>query len=102
MFDDDLEFKEIKKNIYKQSKNVIYTIIDCYNRGTLDTPEGAHVLCGLLACVCEGKIKGTLDEETKIVSWSLTHDFEKEVQALQDALIEGSDLLGANLVKGPW
>ena len=102
MFHEDLDFKEIKKNMYKQNKNIMHTIIDCYSRGTLDTPEGASVLCGLLACVCEGKIEGTLNDDTKIVSWALTHAFEKEMQELQDALVESTDLLGDNLVKGPW
>ncbi len=94
----DLDYDEVKKNLYKQSKHVMNTIIDSYFRGTLDDASNAHVLCGLLACVCEGKVKGTFNEDTKVVTWSLTHDFEKEVAALQEALGLGSE----NVVKGPW
>ena len=94
----DLDYYEVRKNLYKQSKNVMNTIIDSYFRGSLDNANSAHVLCGLLACVCEGKVTGTFDEDTKQVTWALTHTFEKEMAALVEAIGANTE----NVIKGPW
>jgi hypothetical protein len=59
------------------------------------------MFCSLLACVCEGKVQGILDEETMTVKWSLTSKYSAEVEALRDAMMQVG-LESGKVVKGPW
>jgi len=50
----------------------------------------------MLACICEGKVEGLLDEDTMEVKWSLTTKYQEYINELRAAIV--SD----NVVKGPW
>lgn len=100
-FGSELTHEELKKNLFKQGSKILHSIVESYEKGILDNPEQALIFCGLLACACEGKVEGTLDDESGLVKWSLTDKFEKDLQTLRDAMIDTGNM-GDNVVKGPW
>lgn len=94
----ELDFVEIKKNINRQGTKILHDIVTVFLDGTLDDPQKAASFCGLLACICEGKVVGVMDEETMQVRWKLTEEYEEKLDALKKTLISGDP----NIVKGPW
>ena len=55
---------QAKKNLNKQGTKVLHYIVSAYDKGYLDDPQTQAIFCSLLACVCEGKVTGYLDDET--------------------------------------
>ena len=100
-FLEPLGFVEAKRNLNKQATKVLHDIVNAYETGLLDDPKSSAMFCSLLACICEGKVQGVLDEHSGQIKWSLTRDYAEEVERMKDALIE-SGLASGNLVKGPW
>ena len=102
MFDDI--FKQtppdmVKKNITRQATKILKDIGIAYAEGMLDSPEAAYKYCSLLACICEGKMEGTLDEESGTVKWSLTKDYHaKLLEKMSLSEIDSS----TNVIRGPW
>jgi len=94
-------FMEAKKNINKQATKILHDIASAYERGDLDDPNASIMYCSFLACICEGKVSGIIDEESCEVKWSLTPEYAKEVEQLQKAIIEKASL-AENVIKGPW
>lgn len=94
----ELDFMEVKRNINRQGTKILHDIVTAFLDGTLDDPQKAASFCGLLACICEGKVVGTMDEETMIVRWKLTKEYEEKLNTLKETFISGNP----NIVKGPW
>ena len=97
-----MDWQEAKKNLNRQGTKVLHYIVDAYNRGELDNPDDALNFCSLLACICEGKVVGTLDEEEMRVKWSLKPEYEKKMQELYDAFMTAAEEQSPNVIKGPW
>ena len=96
-----MDWLAAKKNLNRQGTKVLHYIVDAYHRGELDDPDAALNFCSLLACICEGKITGILDEEEMKVKWSLKPEYEEKMQKLYDAFLDASEQ-APNIVKGPW
>ena len=95
------EFVPAKKNLNRQGTKVLHDIVNAYETGLFDDPNAAVMFCSLLACICEGKVKGLFDEETGAVKWSLTPEYSAELDAIRDAMMQVG-LESGNVVKGPW
>ena len=95
------EFVSAKKNLNRQGTKVLHDIANAYETGVFDDPNASAMFCSLLACICEGKVQGILDEETMSVKWSLTSEYSAQLDALRDALMR-SGLESGKVVKGPW
>lgn len=89
---------EVKKNVNRQGTKILHDITAAFLDGTLDDPQKAMSFCGLLACICEGKVIGHMDEATMQVKWKLTEDYQKKLEELKKTIVSGD----SNLVKGPW
>lgn len=98
-----LGWEEAKKNLNRQGTKVLHYIVDAYQSGELDTPETALSFCNLLACICEGKVVGTMNEEEMKVKWALEPEYEAQVQKLYEAFVDASQKQkDSNVIKGPW
>ena len=95
------EFVPAKKNLNRQGTKVLHDIVNAYETGLFDDPHASAMFCSLLACICEGKVQGALDEETATVKWSLTSKYSAELDAIRDAMMQVG-LESGNVVKGPW
>ena len=60
--------------------------------------QAAMTFVSLLACICEGKVEGTLDEYSGEIKWSLT----KEYSEIMNQKIEEIARSNPNVVEGPW
>lgn len=100
-FQELLTFSEAKRNLNRQATKVLHDMVYVYQQGGLDDPRQAALYCQLLALVCEGKVKGIVDEETATVKWSLTEEYAAQVEQLREAAYK-SALNASNVVKGPW
>ena len=89
---------QARKNLNKQGTKVLHFIVDSYNSGLLDSPSVQGVLCELLALVCEGRIEGSLDEETMQVRWTLESGYKEFLE--KERTIQSQQL--GNVVQGPW
>jgi|TARA_R100000081_G_scaffold91657_1_gene70327 hypothetical protein len=92
----EMDFFSAKKNLNKQATKILHDIASAYTQGILDDPNKAQAYCNMLACICEGKVEGLLDEDTMEVKWSLTTKYQEYINELRAAIV--SD----NVVKGPW
>ena len=103
---DYMNWEDAKKNLNRQGTKVLHYIVDAYRRGELDSPDSAFNFCSLLACICEGKVTGILDEEEMKVKWSLKPEYEEQVQKLYEAFMEAAGDAASeessNVIKGPW
>jgi hypothetical protein len=95
------EFVSAKKNLNRQGTKVLHDIANAYETGVFDDPQSSVMFCSLLACICEGKVQGVLDEETMKVKWSLTSEYSAKVDALRATMMQ-ADLESGKVVKGPW
>ena len=93
-----IDFDVAKRNIRRQGTKVLHDIASAYDRGTLDDPETARMFVSLLACVCEGKVEGVLDEHSGEVKWSLTKEYSEVMSQKMEQVIKSSP----NIVEGPW
>ena len=98
---DAMSFQEVKKNINKQGTKILHSIAETYLKGDFDDPQTAAIFCGLLACVCEGKVQGTFDEDTATIRWSLTPEYTAELEVLREAVLK-SGIESGKIVQGPW
>ena len=90
-----------KRNITSNATKVIQGILEAYETGILDDPNASAHFCGLLACVCEGKVSGVIDEVTGKVKWSLTKEYAELLQQKREAAL-ASALQGGKVIPGPW
>ena len=95
------ESMSAKKNLNRQGTKVLQDIANAYETGVLDDPDASAMFCSLLACICEGKVQGIFDEETATIKWSLTSEYEAELDALQEVMMQ-TGFASGNIVKGPW
>lgn len=95
-FQDELDFIQAKKNLNRQATKVLHDIVDAYQRGVFDNPNSSSYYGELLACICEGKVEGHIDEETMQVRWSLTKSYSDELEQARRLAEE------KNVVVGPW
>ena len=95
---DQIDFDVAKRNIRRQGTKVLHDIASAYDKGTLDDPETARMFVSLLACVCEGKVEGVLDEHSGEVKWSLTKEYSEVMSQKMEQVIKSSP----NIVEGPW
>ena len=96
-----LTFAEAKKNLNRQATKVLHDIAQAYQSGLLDNPNTASHFCGLLACICEGKVRGDFDEETGKIKWSLTPEYSTQLEAIRESAVKAA-LETGKVVKGPW
>ncbi len=94
MFSNEVSRKDAKRRIYANGINILRAIIEHWECGGIDFPESNHLFMNLIASVAEGKVKGSLDEETGMTKWSLTDDCRKELEKYK--------LDMENVVIGPW
>ena len=94
---DFVDFDSAKRNIRRQGTKVLHDIASAYDRGVLDDAESARVFMSLLACICEGKVEGRLDEVTGEIKWALT----KEYSELMNQKLEEIAKSSPNVVEGP-
>ena len=87
---------QARKNLMKHGTKVLYSIIEAYDAGMFDDPSLCYSFGNLLASVCEGKVQGTLDDETMRVKWSLTPEHAKKLE--QEAIARQQK----NVIIGPW
>jgi hypothetical protein len=90
-----------KKNLNRQGTKVLHDIANAYETGVFDDPNASAMFCSLLACICEGKVQGILDEETATIKWSLTTKYSAQLDVLQAEMMQ-TGFASGNLVKGPW
>ncbi len=98
---DDLSFEDIKNNIDAQGKQLLHDIAVAYIQGAFDDPRHSAMYCSLVACICEGKVEGVIDEEQQVVKWTLTEEYHAELLKQEEAILQnltGSD----NVIQGPW
>ena len=90
-----------KRNLYRQGTKVLHDIVNAYEQGVLDDPRQSALFCSLLACICEGKVEGVLDDDSGLIKWSLTEEYSKQVEALKESVLN-SEIQSGKVVKGPW
>lgn len=93
---DEIDFIEAKKNLNKQALVVLQDIVNAYQKGILDDPGKAEVYCNILACICEGKITGEMDNLTMEVKWALTEEYQSYLETIRYASTDST------IVQGPW
>lgn len=93
---DEISFLDAKKNLNRQATKVLHDIVDAYQRGVFDDPGSSSYFGSLLACICEGKVEGFLDEQTMQVKWTLTKEFSDRLESLRE------QAQAENVVVGPW
>ena len=96
-----IDFAEAKRNINRQGTKILHDLASAYERGDFEDPNTSALFCSLLACICEGKVEGVFDEHSGEVKWSLTSEYEKEVKAIQAAIME-SGVASGKVIRGPW
>ena len=95
---DYVDFEVAKRNIRRQGTKILHDIASAYDRGALDDPEHARIFVSLLACVCEGKVEGVLDEHSGEIKWSLTKEYSEVMNQKMEEIARSS----SNVVEGPW
>jgi hypothetical protein len=93
---DEISFTDAKKNVNKQGLHILHDIVSAFQSGAFDNSAQAEIYCNMLACICEGKIEGRMDEESMAVLWSLTPAYQEQLDALKQALTS------KNVIAGPW
>mgnify|MGYP001177441963 FL=1 len=86
------------RNVRKQASKILKDISNSYNTGLLDDPNFAANFTALLACICEGKVTGRIDETGDVVLWSLTPEYEAQLLEQRRSIAESLN----NTIKGPW
>lgn len=94
-------FLSAKKNVNRQGTKILHDIAHAYETGVFDDPRASAMFCTLLACICEGKVQGVLDDASATIKWSLTSEYSAQIEAARDAALQAGFELG-NVVKGPW
>lgn len=98
-----MDFMEIKRNVNKQGTKILHDIAYAYESGLFDDPQSANAFAQLLACICEGKVEGVMDEDQAIIKWSLTKEYAEKMEKFQESLLASlSEEAGSNVIKGPW
>lgn len=92
---DEIDFIEAKKNLNKQALMVLQDIVNAYQKGILDDPGKAEVYCNILACICEGKIAGEMDNTTMEVKWALSEEYKSYLETIRKPA-------DSTIVQGPW
>lgn len=96
----EIDHNLVRENLKDQGENILQDIASAYLLGELDDPQRAAIFCSLLACICEGKVTGRIEDSDKglgdSVYWSLTEKYEAH---LKDKLDE---IASKNVVRGPW
>jgi hypothetical protein len=90
-----------KKNLTRQASKVLHDIVNAYETGIFDDPNSSAMFCSLLACICEGKVQGVVDEYSGQVKWSLTEEYSEELERMKEAVLQ-SGIVSGKVVKGPW
>ncbi len=88
---------EVSKNINRQATKILLSLKEAYLSGLLDDPKSSFTYSSLLACICEGKVEGVVDEHQNKVSWSLTKDYEAQLKEYREAALQSG-----KIVQGPW
>ena len=71
-----------KHYLARQATKVLADILSAYETGRLDDPKACQVFCSMLALICEGKIEGSVDDNSMQVKWALTHEYSEEVERI--------------------
>ena len=86
-----------QSNIFKQGTKILRSIAEHYDSGGMDSPKANDAIMLLFGLVAESKVEGLVCEDTGIVKWSLTREYEKQLDIQQRMLYNGE-----NIVRGPW
>ena len=93
-----LDREEIDRNTLRQASKILKFIGESYDLGLFEDPDASYRVCGLLALICEGRVEGTIDPDKEVVKWSLTREYEEEIQKKLDQITSESK----NVIQGPW
>jgi hypothetical protein len=95
----DLEYPEVRRNVMTNGASILKAVVSWYMDGSFDHPQKAPSFAGILASICEGKVKAECDQDG-IVSFSLTRDYEEYINKWHENLnnIERIE----NVIRGPW
>ena len=91
-----LDEKFVRRKVMTQGVNILRAIIESYHSGIFDDPKASMHLCSLFALIAEGKVIGHFDSETASTKWTLSEDYMKRLQEIED------DILQSKILKGPW
>jgi|TARA_R110000851_G_C12870942_1_gene544959 hypothetical protein len=94
---DEIDFIEAKKNLNKQSLALLHDIVNAYQKGLFDDPRKADFYCNMLACICEGKVEGSIQPDSMEVAWSITKEYKDYMEANKKPAEDEE-----NIVAGPW
>ena len=98
---DDLSFEEIRSNVAEQGSQILHDMAVAYVQGAFDDPHHSAMYCSLIACICEGKVEGSLDEEKQVVKWALTKEYHAELLRQEEEIL--NEVTGSgNVIQGPW
>ncbi len=90
-------YEETRSNIFRQGTKILHAIADHYDTGGIESPEANDVLMILFGLIAEKKVSGVICEDTGKVKWSLSPEYEKEVEKIRRESYKGE-----NIDSGPW
>jgi len=70
-----------RRNLAAQASKVLRDVVNAYEVGLLDDPKHCATFGALLALICEGKIKGSIDETSGKVLWALTPEYSSSLES---------------------
>ncbi len=85
-----------RRRIMAQGVNILRSIVDAYNDGSIEDQNSNTRLCSLFALIAEGKVISYFDTESGSIKWSLTDDYLKRLKEVEDAILE------SKILAGPW
>jgi len=88
--------RKARRRIMAQGVNILHSLVEAYQSGALDDPNVSANLCTMFALIAEGKVTGHFDDDTGKTKWSLTENYMKRLQEVEDMI------MGSKIIKGPW
>lgn len=70
-----------RRNLAAQASKILRDVLNAYEVGLLDDPKHCATFGTLLALICEGKIKGNIDEVSGKVFWALTPEYSSSLES---------------------
>ena len=93
MYDNFVDEKTVRRRILSQGRHILQSIMEAYDSGILDQPEGAAKLCTLFALAAEGKVQATFDETSSRTKWSLTEDWTKHLREVEQSIFDSKNVI---------
>jgi len=90
-------YDEARSNIFKQGTKILHAIAEHYEMGAIEDSKANDTLMLLFGLIAEKKVSGVVCQDTGQIKWSLSKEYEKELEKERRDLYDGS-----NIVDGPW